>query len=514
MKKLPISKAVFREIIEENCCYVDKTKYVRMIEDYPSKYLFISRPRRFGKSLFLDTLRATYAGEEELFKGLYLENNWDWSEKYPIISIDWGNGTVTTKEELEKKMHWNLLKVANLYDIKLEEEFATDKFEELIMKLEKKHGKVVILIDEYDKPIVDNLCKPVADIMRETLGGFYSILKGADKYLKLVFLTGVSKFAKTSIFSKLNNLKDLTYKTDYSDLFGYTQSELEDVFNEYLDDVDLEKVKEWYDGYKFLGSEMYNPFDILLFLDDKEYSFYWFETGTPTLLANELKKEKKKIPDFNNITVSETDLQSFDIHDMKFEVLLLQTGYLTIEKEYYKGVKKRYKLKLPNLEVRTALTEFLSMNLFYPDAKKNSTIFSDQLYDIFHDKEPEKLEPLFKSFFDGIPHQWYKKNDIAKYEGYYNCLFYTAFSAIGFETIPESSTLEGDADLTVLADNAIYVFEFKMIKSPNSAMQQIKERGYYKKYLNHGQDIFLIGIEFDHEKKNISDFEMEKIKEN
>ncbi len=513
MKKLPIAKAVFRNVIEENCCYVDKTKYVKMIDDYPSNYIFISRPRRFGKSLFLDTLRAAYAGEEELFKGLYLENNWDWSKKHPIISIDWGCGTATTKDELEKKMLWVLEKNANNYNIKLKDGLIPDIFEELIQKLKEKYDTVVILIDEYDKPIVDNLKRlEQADIMRETLGSFYSVLKSAEKDLKLVFLTGVSKFAKTSIFSKLNNLKDFTYDKRYSDLFGYTQEELELTFSEYLDGVDLAKVKEWYDGYKFLGSEIYNPFDILLFLDNREYDFHWIETGGTSLLINELRKSNKKIPDFNNIVVDKTDLQSFDIKDMKFEVLLLQTGYLTIEKEIKRMNKTKYKLKLPNLEVRTALNEILSMQLFYPDdARITRNSFSDQLYDIFEDKTPEKLEGLFKSFFEGIPHQWYRKNDIAKYEGYYNCLFYTAFNAIGFESIPESSTLGGDIDLTVLAIDAIYIFEFKMIKSAQTAMQQIYQQGYYKKYLNDKRDIFLIGIEFDHEKKNISDFEVEKI---
>ncbi len=515
MKKLPIAKAVFKEVIQENCCYVDKTKYIQMMENYPSKYLFISRPRRFGKSLFLDTLRAAYAGEKELFKGLYLENNWDWNKKHPIISIDWGCGTVVNKKELELSMLSNLRFIANEYDIKLEDPFPTGQFKELIIKLNNKYGSVVILIDEYDKPIVDNLERPKqANIMRETLGGFYSVLKGADKYLKLVFLTGVSKFAKTSIFSKLNNLKDFTYDKRYSDLFGYTQSELEDTFSEYLDGVDLAKVKEWYDGYNFLGSEIYNPYDILLFLDNREYRFHWIETGGTTLLINELKKSNKTIPDFNNIVIDETDLQSFDINNMKFEVLLLQTGYLTIEKEIEKR-EIQYKLKLPNLEVRTALNKILSMEIFYPDdARVTRNIFSDKLYDIFEDNEPEKLEELFTSFFDSIPHQWYRKNNIAKYEGYYNCLFYTTFNAIGFETIPEDSTREGDIDLTVFADNAIYIFEFKMVKSAQTAMQQIHNRGYYKKYLNYGKDIFLIGIEFDHDKRNISDFELETIKNN
>ncbi len=511
MKKLPMSKAVFREVIEENCCYVDKTNYVKMVEEHPSKYLFISRPRRFGKSLFLDTLRAAYAGEKELFKDLYLENNWDWSKKYPIISISWGAGTVTTKEELELSIFSTLRFNANEYDIKLEEPFPAGRFKELIIKLEKKYGKVVILIDEYDKPIVDNICKPVADIMRESLGGFYSVLKDADQYLKLVFLTGVSKFAKTSIFSKLNNLADLTYNTRYSDLFGYTQEELEYIFEEYLVDVDLGKVKEWYDGYKFLGSEMYNPYDILLFLYDKEYKFHWFETGTPTLLIDLLKQDHKQIPDFNNIEVYDTDLQQFDINNIQLEVLLLQTGYLTIDKVIKEGAQVIYKLKIPNLEVRTALNHCLLADLFYPETNLKRNKFSSSLYHVFVDKEPAKLELLFKSFFESIPHQWYRKNDIAKYEGYYHCLFYTAFSSIGFEAIPEDTTKGGDIDLTVIADSAIYIFEFKMIKSANSAMEQIKERGYYKKYLEYGKQIFLIGIEFDNKKKNISDFELEII---
>ncbi|MEA2012064.1 MAG: ATP-binding protein [Verrucomicrobiota bacterium] len=510
MKKLPIAKSVFKEIIEENCCYVDKTQYVKMLEDFPSKYLFISRPRRFGKTLFLDTIRAAYTAEKELFNGLSLEKNWDWTKKYPIISLDWGCGTVTNKEELEESFAATLRFNARRYQIKLEEKLPARQFEELIVTLYEKYGEVVILVDEYDKPIVDNLGKKQADVMRETLGGFYSVLKSSDQYLKLVFLTGVSKFAKTSIFSKLNNIKDLTYDAAYSDLFGYTQKEFEDVFAEYLTDVDLEKVKEWYDGYKFLGSEMYNPYDILLFLYDKRYRFYWFETGTPTLLVNELKRDKKKIPDFNNIFVSETDLQSFDIHNMKFEVLLLQTGYLTIDEEFTKGSKINYRLKLPNLEVRTALNDFLLSNLFYPDTNQDKNVFSNQLYDLFFEQKPEQLKPLFESFFESIPHQWYKKNDIAKYEGYYHCLFYTAFSSLGFETIPEDSTRGGDIDLTVITEDAIYIFEFKMEYSKMTAMEQIKERGYYKKYLNSGKNIYLIGIEFDKEKRNISDFELEK----
>ncbi len=514
MKKLPISNSVFKRVIEEDNCYVDKTKFVEMMKDFPSIYFFLSRPRRFGKSLFLDTLRAAYAGEEELFNGLYLEKKWDFSKKHAVINIDFGSGTVFDKRELDLTIDSIIMSNAKSYNIILNEKLNSKKFEELIIKLNKKTGlKVVVLVDEYDKPILDNITKPVAEDMRDLLASFYSVLKSANQYLEFVFLTGVSKFSKTSIFSKLNNIQDLTLKKEYGDVCGYTQSEFEDVFKDYLDGVDLKEVKKWYNGYNFLDSDIYNPYDILLFLLDKEYDFYWFNTGTPTFLLKVIKEKKYYLPDFENIELSKSQLEEFDINNIQLEVLLLQSGYLTIKKMYKIGSMFQYKLAIPNKEVKMAFTEYLGRNFFIPG--ENNLVPKNQLsislYKSLYEKNPEILELAYKSFFDSIPTDWYRKNNIAKYEGYYNSLFYTSFVSLGETVIPEDSNKNGVIDLTVLTDEAVFIFEFKMKTNPVNAMQQIKQKGYYKKYLNDKKDIFLIGVEFDEKIQNISDFEWEKL---
>ena len=517
MKKLPISNSVFKRVIEENNCYVDKTKFVKMLEEYPSIYFFLSRPRRFGKSLFLDTLRAAYRGEEELFKGLYLENNWDFSKKHPVINIDFGSGSVYTKEELNQRIYEILMQNAKENKLELIQGSVIGQFSDLIVKLNKKTGlKVVVLVDEYDKPILDNITKPVAEEMREGLASFYSVLKSANQYLEFVFLTGVSKFSKTSIFSKLNNIQDLTLKKAYGDICGYTQAELEENFKDYLIDVDLQKVKDWYDGYNFLASNMYNPYDILLFLLDKEYDFYWFNTGTPTFLLNLIKEKKFYLPNFENIELSKSQLEEFDINNIQLEVLLLQSGYLTIKKNYKEGNTTIFELSIPNKEVKMAFTEYLSRMFFAPgdDNLREKTQLSRSLYKSLNEKNPEILEKGYKAFFDSIPSDWYRKNDIAHYEGYYHSLFYTSFAALGETVIPEEANKNGVIDLTVITDEVIFIFEFKMKTNPVNAMEQIKTKGYFKKYLNDKKDIFLIGVEFDEEVKNISGFEWEKLDNN
>ena len=514
MRKLPISNSVFKEIIKENNCYVDKTKYVSMLEEFPSKYFFLSRPRRFGKTLFLDTLRAAYAGDKELFKGLYLEKNWDWSQKYPIIVISFGAGTLRNERELYLRLETLLDRNAKRYKISLIKELITDKFEELISKLNKKFNlRVVVLIDEYDKPILDNITRPVAETIRDGLASFYSVLKEANQYLKFVFLTGVSKFSRTNIFSKLNNLVDISLRKEFGDICGYTQNEMQETFKEYLVDVDLKKVKQWYDGYNFLKNNVYNPFDILLFLLDKEYKPYWFQTETPTFLLDLIKEKKYYIPDFNKIELSELQLNEFDIDMIKLEVLLYQTGYLTIKKSFREGNLDLFELSFPNKEVQIGLNEYLLRMFFAPGDNnlKQQMQLNRTIYRSLYDKDPAILEDSFKAFFESVPYDWYRKNNIANYEGYYNCVFYAFFSALGETVIPEDSTKKGAIDMAVLTDEAVFIFEFKMKTNPKNAIQQIKEKEYYKKYLNDKKDIFLVGIEFDEEIKNISKFEWEKL---
>nr|WP_038055397.1 AAA family ATPase [Thermodesulfobacterium hydrogeniphilum] len=306
MKKLPIGIQSFEVIRTERYYYVDKSPFVEKLAN-EGKYFFLSRPRRFGKSLFLDTLRQAFLGRKELFTGLYLENHWDWSKKYPVIYISFGAGVVKSKEELIETIFFILRRFTEDYEVELAEKLYNKRFEkrfeELILKLYRKYNqKVVVLIDEYDKPILDNIENPeIAIEMRECLKNFYSVLKDADPYLKFVFITGVSKFSKVSLFSGLNNLQDITLNPEYGTICGYTQNEFEIIFAERLKDINLEEVKKWYNGYFWLKEPVYNPFDILLFLAEKDFRSFWFETGTPTFLIKLLYEKNFTFPVLKNL---------------------------------------------------------------------------------------------------------------------------------------------------------------------------------------------------------------------
>ncbi len=513
MKKLPIARTEISQIIEENFCYVDKTMFIKKLVDDGQRYYFLSRPRRFGKSLLIDTLYAAFAGKKDIFKGLYLENNWDWSVKYPVIKISFGGGTVNNILQLHQSIDFSLRYTAKDYNIKLTENFIPKRFHELIIKLNEKYQQpVVILIDEYDKPLLDNLTETGVDEIRKELASFYSVLKDASNYIKFVFLTGVSKFSKTSIFSKLNNITDISLEEKYADICGYTQNDLETIFADYLHDVDLEKVKEWYNGYNFTGESVYNPYDILMFLWNKKYIAHWFETGTPTFLLNLIKERKFHIPDLQNISISGTQMKEFDIHNIDLEVLLYQTGYLTIKEVIQIGSEYIYRLKIPNLEVKMGLTAYV-FRMFYGAGSSSSkrTKLVEKIYFSLYDKKPQNLQAAFHSYFSGIPIDWYRKNNISEYEGFYSSMFYTFFAGIGLDTYAEEQTNKGKIDLVVIMKPAIYIFEFKMKTNPKNALQQIKDNKYYEKYLSENKDIFLIGIEFDTKIQNISMFEYEKL---
>jgi len=513
IKRLPIAKTELKEIVEGNFLYVDKTEFVKHLLDDGHKYYFLSRPRRFGKSLLLDTIRAAFAGEKELIKGLYLENNWYWNVKYPVISISFGGGTVDTKKNLEIRLSEILNKNIENYKIEIKNISISGIFEELIKRLfEKFNLPVVILIDEYDKPILDNLTKPVAEEMRDGLASFYSVLKDSSKYLKFVFLTGVSKFSKTSIFSKLNNITDISLVEKYADICGYTQKDLETVFVDYLQNVDLNQVKRWYDGYNFLGSNLYNPYDVLLFLWEKRFRCFWFETGTPTFLLELIKKRKFFVPNLAEIKITDSQLNQFDINNIELDVLLYQTGYLTIKKMVQMGDKIIYVLKIPNKEVNIGLYEYL-LNNFYASSINSyeRTNVSEKLYYAILEHNIENLELAFFTLFSGISNNWYTNNNISKYEGFYCSVFYAFFAALGLEIKNEDTTNLGRIDFTVITQTAVFIFEIKMKHINKNALEQIKEKKYHQKYLTENKNIFLIGIEFDENQKNISIFEYKKI---
>ncbi len=521
MKKLPIGIQTFSKIREGNYYYVDKTRILADLVDSGS-YYFLSRPRRFGKSLFLDTLAEAFLGNREYFKGLYLDNNWDWTKKHPVIRIDFGTGQLRTAPELDQKILEILNEHAVKNSVSFRNESISGKFRELIMALQEKYSeKAVILIDEYDKPILDNITdKHLAREMRDSLRNLYSVIKGADAFIKFAFITGVSKFSKVNLFSGLNNLQDITLDERYATVCGYTENELS-VFEERLADVNKDTLKLWYNGYSFLGDSVYNPFDILLFLDRKIYKNYWFETGNPSFLIDLIRENNYNPIEIENVQISEEDLGAFDVDNIELEALLFQTGYLTIEEKFNVGSQIQYRLKYPNQEVKTSLTGVILK--FLTDSSKNAKVKS-ALYQILQSGDLPKLRDVFHSFFSSIPHDWYRKNTIAEYEGYYASIFYCYFTAVGLDVRAEDITNQGQADLTVFFEDRVYVFEFKVIEmtETGSALQQIKDKRYYEKYLAgplgtpgraslQRENIYLIGVEFSRDNRNITNYEWEKL---
>jgi hypothetical protein len=370
MKKLPIGIQTFSEIITENYLYVDKTKEITELLQ-GGKYLFLSRPRRFGKSLLISTLSEIFSGNKELFQGLYIYDKIEW-QSYPVILIDFNKISYTNDKIFEASLLSFLDKTAAKYEIELSDTFIKDKFGELIEKIsEKTQQKVVVLIDEYDKPIVEHIDDiEKATKNREIMRDFFGILKSSDPFLRFVFLTGVSKFSRVSIFSELNNVRDITFSRQFATLCGYTQKELENNFDSYIQDLGsvleikkpvlLTKIKTWYNGYSWNAiDKMYNPFSILNLFMDQRFSNYWFATGTPTFLMKLIKNTELDTTEFENKKVSKILFDSYNIENLNIFVLLFQTGYLTISEINQKSRTIQYILNYPNFEVKQAFMTFL-----------------------------------------------------------------------------------------------------------------------------------------------------------
>ena len=514
MRKFPIGIQSFVKMREDGYIYIDKTPFVKHLHEDGCFY-FLSRPRRFGKSLFLDTLRQAFLGRRELFKGLFLYDNWDWSKQYPVIYISFGSGVVKSCEELQQRERELIDEHCSRSGISLSAVTVSGRFRQLILQLNQKfQQRIVVLIDEYDKPILDNITDyDTATAIREELKNFYSVLKDSDEYLELVFITGVSKFSKVSIFSGLNNLKDLTINKKYSTICGYTQEELENSFQPELVNVDMERLKRWYNGYSWGNGSVYNPFDILQFLDDKEYKNYWFESGTPSFLIKLLLNNHYYLPQLNDLEISETLAGSFEIENIDIETLLFQTGYLTIKSrnEVMEGFFT-YRLGFPNREVQTSLSDYLLYYIFASGSAKESKRLA--LSRILQNNDLDGMRNLFTAFFAAIPHDWYRKNSIAEYEGFYASVFYSYFSALGLDVRVEDATNQGQLDMAVLFQDCCYIFEFKVIdksSTENSALSQIKEKDYAKKFRADYPHIYLIGVEFSKDDRNIASCGWEEV---
>ena len=512
MKYLPIGIQTLSKIIEGNFVYVDKTEIAyNLIQK--AGYYFLSRPRRFGKSLFLDTLKEIFGGNKELFKGLYIYDKWDWEVKYPVLRISMGSGVIKSIENLQHNLRGILEDVEEDLNINCKKSLnVKDCFKYMIKESYKKYNqKVVILIDEYDKPILDNITdKEIAREMRDAMKDFYGVIKDNDAYVQFVFITGVSKFSKMNLFSGLNNLEDITLHPDYGNICGYTHNDLLTVFSEHLQSADMEKVKLWYNGYNYFGDKVYNPFDILLFISNKfKFKNYWWSTGNPSFLIELLKTQDYYIPELENFTTNEEILNTFDVDKIELVALLWQTGYLTIVEEIPSGFSIKYKLRTPNKEVQTSLNSLFITYL--TNQTKDKLKYQDKLYNMLDKPDLDGFKEALFTLFASISYTNFTNSKLYEYEGYYGSVVYAYLASIGLDIIPEDITNLGRMDLSAKLEDKVFIFEFKLSeKTTGEALKQIKEKQYWEKYQDF-EDIYLIGIEFSREKRNIIGYKWEKI---
>jgi hypothetical protein len=503
-KKLPLGLQDFRGIIEGGYKYIDKSKYLYQMASM-GKYYFLSRPRRFGKSITVSMLHELYNGSRELFKGLWIEDKWDWSRKNPVIRISFKDVNFEQRG-LEEPLAERISEVANNYSIGLRSLSARDRLRELIIALSER-GKVVVLVDEYDAPIIHYLGQNINQSLenREYLRGFYSILKEMDAHLELVFLAGVSKSIKSGIFSGLNNLTDLTMHPQYATMSGYTQAELEHYFEEEITETAqqmnltrealLEKLREWYNGYCFhhQSDRVYNPVSVNNFFDRRDFQNFWFATGTPTFLMNLLRQEG--MYDLNFPPLNPGGFETFELDHLKPEAVLFQTGYLTIQHCDSDGL---IHLDYPNKEVRDSMLENL-IETFTGVHAERSTSLVISLRNAFFAADLEKVFRILESVFADIPYQLYEKRP----EKFYHAAIHLLFTYMGLRVRSEVCTSDGRVDSLVETPDRIYLLEFKLDKTAREALDQILSRKYYRSAWERGKPVTCVGVNFSSETKNI-----------
>ncbi len=495
---------------DDNYVYVDKTGLAaKLAEQY--KYVFLSRPRRFGKSLFLDTLKEMFEGNERLFVGLAADQLYDWQKRYPVIVLSFAEGDFSSPANVQESISAQIAINEKRLGLPEEQSIPALRLGSLIRNVKEKFTlPVVVLVDEYDKPILDNIHNPdLAEQARNLLRGLYGGLKANAAHLRFVFLTGVSKFSKVSIFSGLNNLRDISLSPEYGTICGYTHEELQEHFAPYLDGVDMDEVRAWYDGYNFRGENVYNPFDILLFLDNnKDFASYWFETGTPSVLVRMIREKQFFLPDLTRITVGEELLNSFDIENINLITMLFQTGYLTIREIRTLGYLRQYILDFPNLEVSAALNNSL-LSIFKLDGYETSAL-QMQGYAALLSGDLDAFQLTVSALFAAIPYHNFTGNEISRYEGFYASVLYAWLASFRLVVRVEECTNKGRIDMSIELDNAVYILEFK-VDEQGAALGQIQKRGYAQKYAGTGREIFGVGICFSSTERNISEFFWEKM---
>jgi len=518
MQKLTSSVYTFEKLIRNNFLYVDKTEYIwKLISEAPASF-FMSRPRRFGKSLTISTLKAVFQGKRDLFKGLAIsKKKYDWKE-YPVIHLDMANCDARTPQALRKYLARVLTRAASAHQVSVDiyEDEPAASFESLVWAV-AKNSPVVILLDEYDKPILNALATPEAMACRDVLKGFYSTIKKCESLERFVFVTGVTKFSHVSLFSDLNNLTDITMHADYATMLGYTQEEFEKCFAERLDDaVDklnipreqlIAEIKAWYDGYRFHGKSetVYNPVSLAqFFLNQCEFSNYWFATGTPSFLLKVIRKANFNFERALNEPVLGFAFNAFEIDRIDPLALMLQTGYLTIKSSFVEFGMTQYYLDFPNREVKEAFKTYLISDYSaIPQEIVGANVF--QMIKAIKTGDIQHFMDLLKTFFAAVQY-----DIVIDTEARFQLLFYSVFLLLGVRVEAESRTCDGRIDAVIREGDCIYIFEFKMNQNAEAALAQIREKAYYQKYQHAGKRIVLIGANFDAASRQISEWKIEK----
>ena len=511
MKDLTSSIYIFEKLIKGNYLYVDKTEYIWQLINHTGESYFLSRPRRFGKSLTISTLKAIFEGKKEMFKGLAIYNKlYDW-KTYPIIQLDMNGRDFSTLEKMEDSFRQILLEQADFNDVPLKETSSSTMFHELIKTLHDQKGEVVILLDEYDKPILNNIYKENCRAFLDALKVFYSVIKEKNGMIRLAFITGVSKFCHVSLFSELNNLTDITMDARFATMLGYTQEELEANFGDRLasltsdrdPDEFMQEIKRWYNGYRFHSNAatVYNPVSLIKFFQSGgEFNNYWFSTGTPTFLLDLMKKHRFNFEEVLNTPVSNFAFDAYEIDSLNPLTLLLQTGYLTIDSAVKRFGDTAYKLRFPNLEVKGSFETYLAgyCSGLYADQVKDSVY---RLADAVTVGDVDGFMETMKVFFAKVPYDVHLKD-----ENNFHLLFFSIFMLLGISITAESKTNQGRIDAVAANEDFVFVFEFKLDKSKETALEQIKNRDYYRRYMNSGKKILLVGVNFDMELGQIQDW--------
>jgi len=513
MKPLSTSIFTFSNLIEGGFLYVDKTPIIHQLLQPASGQYFLARPRRFGKSLLISTLKAIFQNRRDLFQGLWLDSaDFEW-KAYPVIHLDMGSCVTDSAEEMKRLLGYLVKDQAKDNHIELSREGCTAQFRELIDRLTERDGKVVILVDEYDKPLLGKLGTPDVREIQNLLKTFYGVIKTTEASQRFALITGVSKFSKVSIFSDLNNLTDLTMNAQFATLLGYTQEELEANFPDYIDalaqklgkpkEQALDDLRLWYNGYRFHqdAPTVYNPVSVMKCFQELEFKNYWFETGTPGFLVKLLRD--KPVDLSGDLSAQETAFSAYEPDALEPLPLLFQTGYLTIKGTRQRGHICFYNLGFPNQEIEQSFSYWLAKGFSDLNAIDLNSGLNRMMTALEENRLDEMLETL-KIFFCKVPNTISIRN-----EKYYQTIFFTVFTLIGAMTEAEVSTNIGRIDAIVKTPERIYIFEFKLGGTAEEALQQIRDKQYAAPYLDDGREILCAGVAFGLEERNLTDWRIE-----